>query len=98
MASFLSAVPWLVTLSQHKGWVFAVSGLMIAGNFYYVYRLAPRLKVSGSAGEACPIDASDACGTASRMSRVVLWISATLYLIGFFVAFALGPLLLRLDS
>jgi hypothetical protein len=47
VASFLSAVPWLVTLARHKVWVFTVSGALIASDFFYIYRLSPRLKVQG---------------------------------------------------
>jgi hypothetical protein len=46
VASFLSAVPWLVALSRHKNWVFAVSGLLIGANLLYVYRIAPQVKQS----------------------------------------------------
>lgn len=42
VASFLSAAPWLVVLSRHKDWVFAVAGLLIAFNAYCVYGLVPR--------------------------------------------------------
>src|SRR6476646_9939298 len=66
VASFLSAVPWLVTISRHKVWVFATSGLLVSGNLLYVYVIAPRLKDQDG---ACPIDAPDACTSASRLSR-----------------------------
>ena len=92
VASFLSAVPWLVALSRHKVWVFAVSGLLIAANLLYVYAVAPRLQ---SAGGTCPADSPDACATASRFSRIVLWVSAAIYVAGVFSAFVLGPLLMR---
>ena len=95
VASFLSAFPWLVTLSHHKKWVFVLSGLLIAGNFGYVYALAPIIRAQG---DACSVDAPDACNTAGRVSRVVLWLSATLYLIGIFSAYVLGPILIRFDS
>ena len=95
VASFLSAAPWLVTLSQHKVWVFAIAGALIMGNFVYVYRVAPRLKAQGM---ACPVDEADACATASRFSRIALWISAGIYAVGFFTAFVLGPLLIWWDS
>ncbi len=95
VASFLSAVPWLVTLSHHKNWVFALSGLLIGANFLYVYEFAPKLRAQG---DACSVDAPDACSTASRVSRIMLWLSAALYLVGVFSAYALGPLLMRLDS
>ena len=88
VASFLSAVPWLVTLSRHKGWVFLISGSLIAANLVYTYAVAPRLR-------ACPADAPEACEEASTLSRVVLWISAGIYAIGLFSAYLLGPLLMR---
>ncbi len=94
VASFLSSAPWLISLSRHNLWVFALSGLMIAGNFYYVYHLAPRLQARAL---ACPID-DPRCRTASRFSRVVLAMSAGIWLVGFFTAFVLGPVLTRLDS
>jgi mercuric ion transport protein len=95
VASFLSAVPWLVTLSRHKNWVFLVSGILIGGNFVFVYALAPKLRARGS---ACPVDTSEACEEASTLSRTVLWISAGLYSIGLFSAYLLGPLLMRYGS
>ena len=49
VASVLSSVPWLVTLSRHKDWVFAVSGALIAANFGYVYLIAPKLQAKGAA-------------------------------------------------
>ncbi len=89
VASFLSAAPWLVTLSRHKAWVFAASGTLIA---LYVYSVAPRLR---GELEPCSPDDPTACDTADRFSRVVLWISGLIYLVGFFTAYALGPFLVR---
>jgi mercuric ion transport protein len=85
VASFLSAFPWLVTLSHHKNWVFVIAGLLITGNFVYLK----------SRAKACPTDAGDACAAATRTSRVVLWISAAIYCIGIFSAYILGPLLMK---
>lgn len=92
VASLLTVAPWLVTLSHHKGWVFAGSGALIAVNFAYVYRLSPGLR---STHGTCPTDArgATACEPAVRMTKVVLWISAVLYSVGFFSAYILGRLL-----
>jgi hypothetical protein len=95
VATVLSEVPWLVFLSYHKHWVFIVSGLLITGNFIYVYYIAPKLQLSNA---ACDPNDSAACQTASRFSRVLLWCSAGLYLVGCFTAYILGPLLVRFDS
>jgi mercuric ion transport protein len=90
VASFLSAAPWLVTLSRQKAWVFAGSGTLIALNVLYVYVLAPRLR---GADDTCPVNQPSACGTADRVSRAVLWISVAIYDVGFFTAYLLGPIL-----
>ena len=90
VASFLSAAPWLVTLSHHKNWVFAASAGLIIANFVYVYMVAPKLRARAL---ACSPDDPRACEMASRMSRAILWISATIYVLGFFSAYVLGRLL-----
>ena len=89
VASALASAPWLVILSRHKAWVFATSAILIAGNFYYVYRLAPRMLAQRN---ACPID-DPSCSAATRTSRLVLWISTALLLAGFAVAYLLPVLL-----
>src|SRR5258708_36193251 len=68
VASFLSSARWVVSFSRHKLGVVALSGLLIAGNYCYLYHLAPRLQARAL---ACPIHAPR-CRTASRFSRVVL--------------------------
>ncbi len=92
VASMLSFLPWLVTLSRHKQWTFAVSGLLIAFGFLNIYLIAPRLKTN----QACE-PGDDACGEASKASKIVLWASSAIYVVGFFVAYVLGPILSRLD-
>ena len=94
VASVLSAAPWLVTMSHHKNWVFMIAGLLIGGNFAYVYALAPKLQARNA---GCDPRDPAACQTASRFSRAVLWLSAVLYLIGCFTAYLLGPILVQLD-
>jgi mercuric ion transport protein len=91
VASMLSFLPWLVTLSRHKQWTFAISGLLIALAFVNMYVITPRLKA-----KTC--DPGDsACDDASKASKIVLWVSAAIYAVGFFVAYVLGPILTSLD-
>lgn len=92
VASTLAALPWLVTLSHHKSLTFGISGILIAASFLNTYYLAPRFQP-----QACPPDNPDACAVASRLSIIVLWVSAALYGAGFFVAFLLGQILSKLD-
>lgn len=93
VASALSALPWLVTLSRHKAWTFAISGTLIALSFVNTYYFAPKLRP-----EACSADDPNACAEVSKLSRVLLWVSAAIYGFGFFVAYMLGPILTKLDA
>lgn len=88
VAGVISSFPGLVSLSRHKIWVFAIVGIVIAVNFWLLY---------GKKGKenACEIpgDGSEsACDTASRWSKIILWISAGIYVIGIFMAFIYFPL------
>jgi hypothetical protein len=94
VASVLASAPWLVTLSRHKAWVFATSGVLVAANFYYVYRVAPRLLARRL---ACDFH-DPRCARATRASRIVLWTSAGLLVIGFAVAYAVPLVLESLDA
>jgi len=95
VASVLTAAPWLVALSRHKLWAFLFSGLIITGNFLYLYFVAPRLRWQA---EACSADDPNACETVSRFSRGLLWISAAIYLAGLFVSYLLRPILMVFES
>ena len=93
VASTLSFLPWLVTLSRHKVLTFTISGVLIACSLVNTYYIVPRLR-----REECSPDNPNACAEASRLSRVLLWISIAIYTVGFFVAFLLGPILSKLDN
>jgi len=92
VASMLSSMPWLVTLSKHKQWTFAVSGILIALSFVNMYYIATR-----SRAKECGADDPSTCEETSKLSRVLLWLSAVIYVVGVFVAYVLGPILTRLD-
>jgi mercuric ion transport protein len=93
VASMLSSFPWLVTLSRHKVWTFAISGALIALSFVNTYYIIPRF-----GRRECSPDNPTGCAEASRLSKILLWLSAVIFAVGFFVAFFLGPILTKLDS
>jgi mercuric ion transport protein len=93
VASMLSFMPWLATLSRHKQWTFGVSGTLIALSFVNMYYIAPRIR-----GKQCSADDPSACEEAGRLSIILLWISAGIYAVGVFVAYVLGPILTRFDN
>lgn len=86
VVSTLATWPWLVTIARRKLLTFAVSGVVIAAGYINIYYIAPPLR-----SPACSPDSPDACETASRCSRFVLWTSVVFYSAGFFAAFLLGP-------
>jgi mercuric ion transport protein len=92
VASALSLMPWLVTLSRHKQWTFSVSGTLIALSFVNTYYFSPRLRRA-----ECSPDDPSACEDASAVSKTILWVSASIYVVGVFVAYVLGPILTKLD-
>jgi mercuric ion transport protein len=86
-------MPWLVAISRHKRLTFSVSGILIGLSFVNMYYVAPRFRA-----QQCTPENPNACEGASRLSTILLWISAGIYAIGFFVAYVLGPILTRLDN
>ena len=90
VASLLSFMPWLVTLSRHKQWTFAFAGVLIAASFINMWFVSRRVR-------RCSADDPTACDEAGRFSRILLWVSAVIYTVGVFVAYILGPILGWLD-
>ncbi len=84
VAAMVSAAPWLVTLSLHKVWVFSLSGLLIAGAVWAVYR----------PGRRCPADPelAAACARAQRWNGRFVVMAGAMWLLGLAAAYGL-PLL-----
>jgi len=79
----VATAPWLAVVSRHKNLVFAVSGALMALNYWLVVvrpkRCAP--------GEICHIDSP-----LMRVNRTVFWVSALVYLVALVLTY--GSLLL----
>ena len=93
VASMLSFFPGLTALSRHKVVTFSISGVPMACSFLHTYYVLPGLRT-----EKCLPDSPNVCVEASKLSRILLWVSAAIYTVGFLVAFVLGPVLSRLDG
>ncbi len=78
-----SSMPWLITLSMHKEWVFGGSFLMLSLAGFMVWR---------SRNWPCPIDPIQrrACLIGRKVSFFVTLFSMALWGIGFYVAFFLA--------
>jgi hypothetical protein len=90
VAGLIGEMPWLVTLSKHKMWMFAGAGGLIAVNWGLLWN-------KSSDDEVCEVpdepeeSRETACETASRFSWIVLSISTALYLFGFTFAYIAFP-------
>ena len=87
VAGMVSDFPALIWLSKYKEWTFLIAGILIGFNFWLFY---------GREGDlACEIDEygnETPCDTAARWSKIILWISFGLYLLGLFSAYLLLPI------
>jgi hypothetical protein len=89
VVAMTASAPWLVTLSQHKTWIFSVSALALALAGWALYR----------PGRSCPADPelARACAAADRWSRRVWWAAVLLWCGAAFVAYLLLPLRLAFE-
>ena len=86
MASLVTTFPQMIWLSQYKGPLFAISGILIALSAYGQYR-GRKLP--------CPIDSTQAqaCSKSRYWSLIILWVSGIFWLVGAFFAFVAPSLL-----
>ena len=85
VVGLMSTFPWLVPLSQHKGWIFLVAGVLIGFNALLSFR--PKGAV------ACAITGGKGCEVAGSFSRIMLWTSIVIYTVGVFMSYAIVPIL-----
>jgi hypothetical protein len=90
MASLVSNLPFLVSLSEHKVWVFAISAILLALSAWIIYQ----------PGRSCPVDPAlaELCNKTGWWNRRIHWFSVILWCIGFFAAFLALPLQILFDA
>ena len=91
VAGLVSTFPWLVPLTRNKEWIFLFAGIMIAGNWIWIWHQKRHLVACALPKNR--IDVGTACDEASRLSRVILWISTGVYVIGFSAAYLAYPIM-----
>lgn len=89
VVAMTSAFPFLITISQHKIWVFAFSGLMLLISGWLMFR----------PGRSCPTDKElgQACNTALRWNKRIYWTSIIIWAVGFSAAYLLLPVRMWLN-
>ena len=90
LASLVSTVPFLVTLSQNKLLIFAISGSLLVAAGWQLNR----------PGRTCPTDPklAELCRRTEKWNWRIFWFSILLWLVGFLAAFLALPLQVWLDG
>jgi mercuric ion transport protein len=83
LVSLLGTAPWIVTLQHYKAWVFAFAGLMLAVNYWALYRSGRACAVGGVCHSSHPV---------GRWMRRIYWGSVAAYVVGFLAAYLSLPL------
>ncbi len=89
VAALTSNFPLLITLSQHKIWIFLISAALLTISGWLMYR----------PGRTCPADPqlNQFCKRTQVWNRRVYWASLVIWGSGFFAAYLALPLRLWLD-
>ncbi len=89
VAAMTSTLPFLITLSHYKIWVFLFSGLMLLISGWLMFR----------PGRACPVDPELArtCSTAHKWNKRIYFTSVVIWGIGFAAAYLFLPIRIWLD-
>ncbi|MFQ5551206.1 MAG: hypothetical protein ACE5FJ_08220 [Gemmatimonadales bacterium] len=88
VAAMVSAAPWLTVLSRHKEWVFVFAALLLAVNYWALYRSrAPACKLGGVCHPSHPI---------GKTMRLAFWVSILAYATGVSASYLALPLALWL--
>ena len=89
VAALTSNLPVLITLSQHKIWVFAISGLLLVAAWWV-----------SSRNRQCPVDPAlrTACERAARWNRRMLVLGTAIWSIGFIAAYLALPIVRWLEG
>jgi len=85
LSGMVAAFPMLIPISQNKGWIFLIGGLLLILNGSFVFRTKKEV--------ACEVGEETACEIADRFNRRMFFVSGGVYSIGAFFAYGLVPVL-----
>ena len=90
VAALVSYVPFLVTLSQYKLWIFVGSALLLVITAWLLWQPS----------RSCPIDPKLAalCGHLIRWNKRIFWTAVMIWTIGFVFTYIVLPLWIWIDN
>jgi len=90
LATMVSSLPFLITLSLHKPLVFGLSAVMLIFVAWVLYR----------PNRSCPVEPvlGEICNKTQIWNKRLYWLSVILWCIGFFSAFLALPIKIWLEG
>jgi len=90
LASLISSFPLLVTLSQHKFWIFLIAALLLIITAWLLWR----------SGRSCPADPKLAvlCDSLQKWNKGIFWVALTIWSIGFVVTYIILPVWMWIEG
>jgi len=90
VAALTSSIPALITLSQHKIWLFGISALLLLVSGWLLYR----------SGRTCPTDThlGSLCQQSQKWNSRIYWFALGVWSIGFLAAYVALPVRVWLDG
>ena len=84
IAAITSSFPLLITLSQHKLWIFIISGSLLIGSAWMILRNKGQCPANTELGELCQ--------RAKLINRRIWFISVFIWIVGFIAAYLALPI------
>lgn len=90
VAAISSGIPILVSITEHKAWVFTGAALLLVLTGWLLFR----------PGRECPTEPERraACDRVLMWNRRIFWIAIAIWAIGFFATYAALPLRIWLEG
>ncbi len=90
LISMVESLPFLPHITQNKDYLFMAIFLLLGINYWWVFKKDSKVIACDIAG--LDKQASTPCEEGKSFSKVILWISIIIYMVGFFFAYLLLPL------
>ena len=84
VAALTSSIPLLITLSQHKLWIFIISGSLLVGSAWILRRSKGQCPANTEIGELCQ--------RAQLLNRRIWFVSVFIWVTGFIAAYLTLPI------
>ena len=89
LSALMGHLPWLARVSRYQFWIFIFSAGLLFSAYLFIY----------NPNKTCPTDPvlRAKCDKLTRINKIIFWIAAALWSVGFFSAYLALPISLWLN-